>query len=996
MNLKTFSMFQKPNPKQNFFELEQQILKFWKDQDILRKSIDQREEVRTFYDGPITANGDPHTGHALTFSMKDIIPRYWTMKGYKVDRSLGWDCQGLPVEYEVEKNLGFKEKKDIETYGVAKFNALCRELVTTKRNRIVDLEEMMGRLTNSDEEYATMDRDYIESVWWSLKELYTKGLLYEGFKVVPYSTRAGTTLSNAEVALGGYKKIKDPAITVEFELEDEPNTFILAWTTTPWTIPGNLGLAVGKEIKYVKVTGDVEGKTYILAKDLVDSVFGEGKYKIVGDVNASELVGKSYIPPFDFYIGRDNAHKIYEGEHVTTESGTGIVHLAPYGAEDNDIFQKVGIVPFDYLDDQGDFTEEIPTYAGMFYRQANPKITEDLKTKERLFNAEEYEHDMPMCWRTNTPLIYKPIKSWYIGMSTLRKNLVDNNNKINWSPDHVKNGRFGNWLSEIKDWGISRSRYWGTPLPVWKSESDKVIVIGSYEELKKYSNVEIDDPHKPFIDEVEFDFEGEHYKRIPDVIDVWYDSGAMPFARFHYPFENKEKFEAKFPAQYIAEGIDQTRGWFYSLLAISTALFDKEAYQNVVVNGTILDDNGAKLSKSKKNYVDPDILIKEFGADTIRINFFNSPIASGEDATVSQKTLKIQTQEFILPLWNIFSYLVTYANIHDWHPAMDLAYSSRKVENDTHPWDHIPFDNMTNSLDSWIVLRLQQTIDEVTKSLDNYEIQKATRKIKELFEDISKWYIRSNRDRFAEGDLSALNVLYYVYIEALKLLAPFAPFITEHIYREIVSQEHEELPESIHLTDYPVADARFLEEYSALTDEMTFVRRIAEMGHELRVQNQLKVRQPLERLEINTQNEKVAVIADWMKELIKNELNVMEVNDMMKMTESDSVKVSEDTGLKAKIGLETKISEELKAKGTLREIIRQIQSTRKTQGLVQGQKVLLKYYTEDESLKALVEKNKDEIIETTSLNGVENIEYDGQVEIKVEDKTIKIFFDNGE
>lgn len=989
-------MFKKPNPKQNFYELEAEILKFWKSNNILDKSIQQRPEnkTKTFYDGPITANGSPHHGHMITFAMKDLYPRYWTMKGYRVDRSLGWDCQGIPVEYEVEKRLGFKEKKDIEAFGIAKFNELCRQSVLEFKDKIIELEEMMGRLTNSDEEYHTMDATFIESIWWSLKELYEKGLLYEGFKVVPYSTRAGTTLSNAEVALGGYKKIVDPAITVEFPLKEDPKTMLLAWTTTPWTMPGNLGLAVGKDIDYVKVIlrepqDDKKGKTYIVAKDLVSSVFKDDPVEIVGELKGSELVGEEYIPPFDFYTGRPNVHKIYEGFHVTTESGTGIVHLAPYGAEDNEIFQQVGIESFDYLDDQGDFKAEIAPYSGMNYRDANPKIIEDLKAKDLLFRHEDYEHDMPMCWRTNTPLIYKPITSWYIKMSSLRSELVENNNKINWTPSHVKEGRFGNWLAEIKDWGISRSRYWGTPLPIWKSPSGKVKIIGGYEELEKLSGVRLNDPHRPFIDDVTFEFEGETYTRIKDVLDVWYDSGSMPFARFHYPFENQDKFKRKFPAQYIAESVDQTRGWFYSLHAIATSVFGGIAFENVVMSGFVLDDKGVKLSKSKGNYTEPTKLVHDFGADTIRANFFTTPIVLGEDTTVSPKTLKIKTQEFTLPLWNIYSFLSTYANIHSWTPKEELAYNSRKNFDDVHPWDHIPFGNIDDELNAWMIFRLQQTIKEVTDNLEIYQTSKAMKSIQNLIEDISKWFIRSSRERFADGELQSLEVLYYTFVETLKLLAPFMPFVTEHIYKEIVSEHLEGDLESIHLTDYPEADSKFLDAYASLENEMSFVRRICELGHELRVQNQLKVRQPLSELVIETLNDSIPTIPVWMQEMIKKELNVKEVNEKINLTESENLKLNADESLKLKVGLNTLIDDSLRAEGILREVARAIQSQRKKQGLNQGDKVQLRILVEN-SVKTLIEANIEDLKSKVNADSIELVsEMDQGVSILVEGSEIK-------
>jgi isoleucyl-tRNA synthetase len=993
-------MFNKTTSKPNFFNLEQEILAWWKENKILEKSIEQRPEdnMRTFYDGPITANGAPHIGHALTFSMKDIIPRYWTMKGYRVSRSIGWDCQGLPVEYEVEKQLGFKEKKEIENFGIAEFNKLCRQLVTDKRGQIINLEEMMGRLTNNEEEYATMDKDYIESIWWSLKELHNKGLLYEGFKVVPYSTRAGTTLSNAEVALGGYKPFVDPAITVKFALKDEEKTFVLAWTTTPWTIPSNLGLAINKSVTYVKVKVAETSELYILAKDLVDSVFKDKNFEIVLEVSANELIGKEYTPPFNFFAGRENAHKIYDADYVSTDSGTGVVHLAPYGAEDNEVFQKVGIKSFDVLNDQGDFTKEVPDYEGLNYRDANPKIIEDLKSKNLLFNLEDYEHEMPMCWRTNTPLIYKPITSWYIAMSTLRNELVENNSKINWNPSHIKEGRFGNWLAEIKDWAISRSRYWGTPLPVWKSPSNKVIVIGSFEELKKYSGADIEDPHRPFIDDITFEFEGEKYTRVLDVIDVWYDSGAMPFARFHYPFENQEKFKKKFPAKYIAEGVDQTRGWFYSLIAISTALFGTSSYENVIVNGTILDDNGAKLSKSKKNYVDPELLVKEFGADTIRANFFMSPISSGEDATVSQKTLKTQAQEFTLPLWNVFTYFVTYANIHNWIPRAELAYNMRKNFTDEHPWDHIPFDNIEDEIDAWLILKLQKTIKTVVESIDSFEIPRAARSIKDLVDDISKWFIRRSRERFAEGNVDSLDTLYYVLIETTKLLAPFTPFISEYIYRELVATHIPEVPESVHLTDYPEVDPRFLDEYQTLESEMNFVKRITEMAHTLRTTQQLKVRQPLSKLHIVNLNQEVAGIVEWMSEMIKSEINVKDVLEVPSFVKSADLVEMEDSSMNVTIALDINLTPELVEEGTIRDLIRQIQALRKDTGFEQGELIKISFESTDETLVNAIRNNEGSVkkgVSAVSIDFSDSLKDNAQ-EISFDNKKVKIAISKNE
>ncbi len=952
-------MFEKPIFKVSFPELEAQTLKWWKIENILEKSIKQRPEnmSKTFFDGPITANGAPHHGHMLTFALKDIYPRYWTMQGYRVNRSIGWDCQGIPVEYEVEKKLGFTEKKDIEKFGIEKFNQLCRESVLEHRDRIIELEERMGRLANDTEEYATMDSDYIESVWWSLSELYKKDLLYEGFKVVPYSTRAGTTLSNAEVALGGYKPIVDTAVTVIFPVIDRDFS-ILAWTTTPWTLPTNFALAVGKDLKYSKVK-TLKGN-FVVASDLVESVFGDQEHSILEEILGEELIGLEYKPLFDYFKGRKNCFKVYDGFHVTTESGTGIVHLAPYGAEDNEIFQKVGIESLDVLDDTGTFTDEIKDYAGMFYKKANKYITKDLTERERLLKAEDYTHDMPMCWRTNTPLIYKPITSWYVAMSKLRNELVNNNKSVGWMPEHIKEGRFGHWLAEIKDWGISRSRYWGTPLPVWKSESGKVKVIGSFEEIENLTGTKISDPHRPFVDDIKFTIDGEEYTRIKDVIDVWYDSGAMPFARFHYPFENKELFTQKFPAEYIAEGVDQTRGWFYSLMAISTALFGKSPYKQVVVNGMVLADDGQKLSKSKQNYTDPNELLDKFGADSIRLNFFSTPIVAGEDTTISDKTLKVMNQEYMLPIWNMYSFIVTYSNLHN------LELSKIRV-------------NPTQAKNIWLLSKFNLMVREVTESLDKYKISQALREIKDFMEEFSKWYIRISRADFANGNRESLQIIYQVYIDLLKVLSPFSPFITEYLYQKLVIPIDKEAPESIHLTDYPVSYEKEINQEILL--DMEKVKVVVETGFKLRDQSAIKVRQPL--LELSVSN---LVLKDWMKEIIATEINVKNVSEGDLI---DTISLTDNT---ITIFLDTKLTEELKQEGLVREIIRNLQMVRKKEKLSMEQRIVLSIDA-NKALENTIKKNQyiikipvgvDEFI-YTKFDTEENIH-----SIKVENSEIKV------
>lgn len=968
-------MFKTLNPKPNFDEIELAVLDLWRNKDVLSKSINQRPDsnIRTFYDGPITANGEAHYGHVLTFAMKDVFPRFWSMQGFKVSRSMGWDCQGLPVEIEVEKLQGIKQKSEIEELGIAKFNELCRNLVEEKRPAILELEERIGRLVNSEEEYATMDADYIESVWWSLKELYEKGLLYEGFKVVPYSTKAGTSLSNAEVGLGGYKSFVDPAVTVKFPLKENPGVSLLAWTTTPWTLPGNLGLAVGENITYSRAKLEGETEEFIVAQELLNTVFKDREFVVLDSFSGQSLIGKEYLPPFEYYRGRQNAHKIYAGSHVTTESGTGIVHLAPYGAEDNDIFMQVGIESFDYLNEEGEFKSEISEYAGQFYRQANKNIIADLTEKRLMFKHEDYEHELPICWRTGVPLIYKPILSWYVAVTKIKAQLIAENDKVNWHPEHFKNGRFGNWLQDLKDWGISRSRYWGTPLPVWKSTSGKVKLIGSFAELKELSGVQVSDPHRPYVDDIKFTIDGDEYTRVLDVIDVWYDSGSMPFARFHYPFENKEKFEAKFPAEYIAEGIDQTRGWFYSLLAVNTALFGKAPYKNVVVNGTATDEQGAKLSKSKKNYSSPSAMIKNLGADSVRAYFASTPISYGEDTAVTEDKVRLTAQELTLSLYNSVSYLITYANLHNFEPEADLAQNNRLHFGDDHPWNHIPFADVANELDAWLLVLLQQTIGEVTLQLEKFNQPKAMQAIQKFVNEISKWYIRRSRNRFASGDLRAISTLYYCVIELCKLLAPIMPFLTEHFYQILAAEMHTDLPESIHLTDYPVVDLKFLTEYQKLIPEMELTRVICELGKNIRSTNGLKVRQPLRTMHIQfSLNDNMAGIAlnRWMEDLIRDELNVKDVSEVPAITDKDGWFVIENSAIGIKIALDSNLDQELIAEGNIREFVRNIQGLRKEMGMALGEKVKLSFFTQDAEILNTILQAAEDIKISASLSDI--------------------------
>ena len=944
----------------NFASVEEEILNYWKEKDILDKSIEQRakEKSFTFYDGPITANNKPHYGHVLTMVIKDSIPRYKTMKGFRVERSLGWDCQGIPVEYEVEKELGFQQKEDIEKFGVEKFNNLCRQSVKKYQGEIQDLTERMGRWVDDKEEYATMNAEYIESVWWSLKELYNKDLLYEGYKVVPYSTRAGTTLSNSEVALGGYQTITDPVVVVKLKLK-ESNTNLLIWTTTPWTLPGNLLVAIGKDFTYVEL--EYKKEKYIVGKDLVESIFKED-FKILKEIKGSDLIGKEYEPLYPYYAKKrsEGAFTVVHANHVTLDDGTGLVHQAPYGEEDFLLMTEMGIGMFDYLDDAGNMKDEIEQFKGMFYKKANRYIIEDLEKRNLLFDHYDYEHQMPMCWRTGTPLIYKPIKSWYVRVTKIRELLVNENKDINWIPKHVKEGRFGNWLEDARDWALSRNRYWGTPLPVWVCDKcGKKDVLGSFEEVKQKSVVELKDPHKPFVDEIVYKCEcGGDMKRVNDVIDVWYDSGSMPFARFHYPFENKELFESKYPGEFIAEGVDQTRGWFYTLHVLGVGLFGKKAFKNVIVNGMALAPDGTKMSKSKRNYPEVYSVIDSMGADALRLYFLSSPIVHGEEVIFSEKFVKEITSTVLIPYYNCIKYLLSYKE-----DLTTFDFRNLKPE-------HI--------MDRWILSRLNQTIRDVTVNIDQYKLQNGVKYIFDLIDVLSKWYIRRSRDRFVSGDLEALNTLQFVLIEISKLLAPFAPFISESAYLTLNTNGKE----SVHLEEYPVFNKELLDE--KLNTDMEIVRNICSIGLNIRDENRLKVRQTLSKAYVP--------ISDLeMLDIIKGELNVKEVVFSKHEVQGEHI-VSSKTGEEF-VSIDTLITQQLKEEGLLNEILRGLQVARKESGCKVGEYISLQYQSDKEEIPSIIEKFKKEIrkaIYIKELEDVKNIDEGFEVKIGEEKLTVKI------
>ena len=942
----------------NLVDIEKNILDYWKKNKIFEK-VNEKAKDRpewVYYDGPITANGLPHYGHAITWTMKDVLPRFWTMQDYFVSRNMGWDCQGILVEYEVEKKLNFKHKKDIEVMGIAEFNEACRQSVLKYRKSMVDYETRLGRWIDHTDEYATMDRNYIESMWWALKELYNKSLLYEGHKVVAYSTRAGMTLSAHEVAEGGYAEVVDPAVTVKFLKLDEPNTYFLAWTTTPWTLPGNLLLAVGKKLEYLKVKyNDVY---YILSVEAVDRVFESKKpFEIVRKYKGAELIGSKYKPVFPYFKKKsmEGAFKVVHGDHVTTEEGTGIVHLAPYGIEDFDILLGLGISLFDYLDDEANFNNLVPDFEGLFYRDANAKILKYLEGKNLLFESEEYAHQMPICYRTKTPLIYKPIKSWYVDIQKIKGRLIEESKKVNFVPE-LGSERFKQWIENARDWSLSRKRYWGTPMPVWiNDKTGEVKFIGSFKELEDVSGKKLSksfDPHKPFVDEIVWKGERDGtFRRVPEVIDVWFDSGSMPFAQYHYPFENAELFKKRFPAEYISEGDDQIRLWFYTLFVLGIALFDKSPFKNVIVIGMLGDAEGKKMSKSKGNYPPVEEVFNKYGSDMFRYFLLTSPVVRGEASRFSYDLLLESKKEFFTVLWNSYRYFITYANVYNFK-ASKVKYS--------------------NVLDIWILARLNQTIENVKKYVASYEVMYAMREFAPFINDLSTWYIRRSRDRVSSGDKESLQTLYLTLLEVSKLLAPFLPFISEEIYTNLISLDKSvKLKLSVHLEDIPKG-GDLSKEDEKIIENMQVVRRIASLGNAIRKEANIPIRQSLSTLLVSGIGTK---LTPELVEILKEELNIKSAEFVEKLsTENNFIKKEEK---ELKISLNVEITPDLRLEGDFRSLVREIQDLRKSSGLQVGQLINL-HLQDTEINKEIFKKFGDDL---KARVGAANIDFGNETNI---------------
>ena len=857
----------------NFVDREKAVEKFWEDNDIFKKSMEHRKEgeTYTFYDGPPTANGKPHIGHVETRTIKDMIPRYRTMKGYMVPRKAGWDTHGLPVELEVEKMLGLDGKEQIEEYGLAPFIDKCKESVWKYKGMWEDFSRTVGFWADMDNPYVTYDDNFIESEWWALKTIWDKGLLYKGFKIVPYCPRCGTPLSSHEVAQG-YKAVKERSAIVRFKVKGE-DAYFLAWTTTPWTLPSNVALCVNPEETYLKVKA-ADGYTYYIAKALADKVLGrlaeEGKdaYEVLETYVGKDLEYKEYEPLYKCAGDaakkqKKKAHFVTCDGYVTMTDGTGIVHIAPAFGEDDSRIGRNYELPFvQFVDGKGDLTAETP-YAGKFVKDADPLVLKDLDAEGKLFDAPKFEHDYPFCWRCDTPLIYYARESWFIKMTAVKDDLVRNNKTINWIPASIGEGRFGNWLENIQDWGVSRNRYWGTPLNIWECECGHQHSIGSREELYKMSGNEkakTVEFHRPYIDEITITCPecGKQMKRVPEVIDCWFDSGAMPFAQHHYPFENKDLFEQQFPANFISEAVDQTRGWFYSLLAESTLLFNKAPYKNVIVMGHVQDENGQKMSKSKGNAVDPFNALETYGADAIRWYFYTSS-APWLPKRFSGKAVQEGQRKFMGTLWNTYAFFVLYANIDN--------FDASKY---TLEYDKLPV------MDKWLLSKLNSTVAEVDSNLDQYRIPEAAKALQDFVDEMSNWYVRRSRERFwAKGmeqdKINAYMTLYTALVTICKAAAPMIPFMTEDIYQNLVRSNDASAPESIHLCDFPVVNKDHIDK--KLEEDMEDVLDAVVMGRACRNEAAIKNRQPISRMYIKAD----FTLSEFYQEIIEDELNVKEV-----------------------------------------------------------------------------------------------------------------------
>lgn len=1033
-------MYKKVSTNLDSVEREKKVIEFWKKNDIFKKSLKIREGHPTFmfYDGPPTANGKPHIGHIETRVFKDVIPRFWTMKGYEVPRKAGWDTHGLPVELEVEKLLGINGKPQIENYGVEPFIQQCKESVWKYKHEWEQMSDRVGFWADMDDPYVTYHDDYIESEWWALKEIHKKGLLYKGHKIVPYCPRCGTSLSSHEVAQG-YKDVKETSCIARFKVKNEENTYILAWTTTPWTLPSNVALCVNPKETYIKIKAE-DGMKYILAEALAPSVI-KGEFEVITKYVGEELYGTEYEPLYNFAKPDKKAWFVVADNYVTLTDGTGVVHIAPAFGEDDSRVGKDNDLPFAQLvDEQGNFSKETGEWAGTFVKDADKLVLKDLEERGLLFAALPYEHSYPFCWRCDTPLLYYAIDTWFIKMSALRDRLVANNNTVNWMPENIKDGRFGNFLENVIDWGLSRSRYWGTPLPVWECECGHYDVIGSREELKeKCENVSDDiELHKPYLDPLTMKCEkcGKDMHRVPYVIDCWFDSGSMPFAQYHYPFENQELFHKHFPAQFISEAIDQTRGWFYTLMAISTLLFDKAPFENCLVLGHVQDKDGQKMSKHKGNVVDPWQVLDNQGADAVRW-YFCASSSPWLPTRFYPEGISEYQRKFIGTFWNTYAFYVLYADIDDFNP-MNYKLEYEKL----------------SQMDKWALSKLNTLVKTVDELMTDYKVTESARAIQDFTDELSNWYVRRSRDRFwangmEQDKINAYMTLYTCLVTLSKVCAPFVPFMTEEIYQNLVTNLDKEAPESIHLCDFPVANEEYID--AKLEENMETVLQIVTLGRACRNVSGMKNRQVLSKAYVESKKK----LDENYYYIIKEELNVKElefvedasafvsynvkpnlktvgpkfgailpkINQMLRMGDGTAYvrELKENGKVVLEIGeakvelveedlliettksekyismqeddmivvLNIELTSELIEEGFVRELISKIQNLRKDSGF-EVQNHIEIYYSGNEKLAEIIERNKEEIADDTLADKIEAGEGENELDINGEKIMLKL------
>jgi len=1023
------SPFERAAPQVDIPALEARVLALWDEVDAFLTSIELREvdSEYTFYDGPPFPTGSPHYGNLLAGVIKDIVPRYWTMNGHRVERRFGWDTHGLPIEMEVQKELDLSGPRQIQEYGIANFNEACRRKVQANTERWEYITRRLGRWVDFENDYKTMDVEFMESVWWVFRGLWDRGLVYQDFKVVPYSWGAGTPLSNFELNLGGYKDVEDPSITVRLAAVADfgpikQGDWLLIWTTTPWTLPGNLGVAVGESIRYARVADG--GEHYWIAEALLESVWKDGDVDVVATAAGSELIGASYDPPFDHFLDQRErgAFVVIASPDVSTEEGTGLVHMAPaYGEADFLAFQAAEIEAFvDPVDLEAKFTDDVPEVAGRYVKDADKRLIELLKERGSLVHSARIVHSYPFCWRTDTPLIYKAIPSWYIAVESFKDRMADLNQQIWWVPDYIGERRFGNWLHDARDWAVSRNRFWGSCIPVWICEEcEERVCIGSRSELQERSGVWLDDLHKHIVDDVTFACsvcEGT-MRRVPEVLDVWFESGSMPYGKMHFPFENEERFHNTFPADFIAEGLDQTRGWFYTLVVLAAALFDDVPFKNCVVNGMILAEDGRKMSKSLKNYPDPEAILDGAGADALRAYLINSPVLRAEPLRFSEEGVRDVVRTVLLPYWNAFSFFTTYAEA-DGITSSDLAAAP--------PIEDRP------ELDRWIVSVLQSLIRDVNREMEHYRLYAVVPPILGFIDDLTNWYIRRSRRRFwaqrgggNEADkLAAFATLYDVLVTFSKVAAPVLPFITEEMYQQLVRAIDSGAPASIHHNDYPAADPAVID--GPLETAMAVARTVVNLGRRLRKLEQIRVRQPLSSLSVVTRDATAGAAVLSHMGLIAEELNVKAVT--VESDERDLVHLSAKANFKllgprfgaetkeiagalsqldherlvaalaagkvqvaeheisleelviereprsgivvasegaVTIVLDTEISPQLEAEGLAREVINRVQAMRREAGFDVSDRIVIEYETADVRLREAIETHADLIAAET-------------------------------